>query len=129
MEAVRPTTRVVGRALVKHCPVCGQGHLFRRWFTMLERCPRCDLRFERIDGHWVGAWGLNVIVSFTALFLVLVGGFVATYPDFAVVPLLLVAGGTAVLLPLVLFPWSRTVWLAIDLLMRPLEPGEADRPS
>jgi hypothetical protein len=28
--------------------------------------------------------------------------------------------------PLVFFPASRTLWTAIDLLMRPLRPGEVD---
>jgi hypothetical protein len=31
---------------------------------------------------------------------------------------------TAVLMPLLFLPSSKTVWLAADLLMRPLEPGE-----
>jgi hypothetical protein len=32
---------------------------------------------------------------------------------------------TAVMFPVLFVPWSRTLWTAIDLLMRPLEPGEA----
>ena len=31
------------RGAVKHCPRCGQGHLFNGWWTMKERCPRCGL--------------------------------------------------------------------------------------
>jgi hypothetical protein len=35
---------------------------------------------------------------------------------------------TAVVVPLVFFPSSKTLWTAIDLLMRPLEAGEAEVP-
>ena len=48
---------------------------------MVERCPKCNLRFERIEGHWVGAVGMNTIFSFTLLFLGLAILFFVTYPD------------------------------------------------
>ena len=111
--------------LARRCPVCGQGGLFTRWFTMVERCPRCGLRFERIEGHWLGALGLNTIVSFAALFVVVVAGLVLSHPGYAMVPLAGAAGATAILVPLAFYPFSKTLWTAIDLLMRPLAPGEA----
>jgi uncharacterized protein (DUF983 family) len=115
---------MLARGLARRCPVCGQGRLFRRWFTMVERCPGCGLRFERIEGHWVGSLGMNTIVSFCVLFVVVVGGLVLSHPTYRMAPLVLTAGLTAVVVPLAFFPSSRTLWTAIDLLMRPLEPGE-----
>ena len=91
---------------------------------MVERCPRCGLRFERIEGHWSGDLGINTIVSFGALFLTLIVGFAVTYPDVPGVALFLAAVGVAAVVPLVFFPFSKTIWLAIDLIMRPLEPDE-----
>jgi uncharacterized protein (DUF983 family) len=123
---------MAGRALLLRCPVCGAGHLFSRWTRMVPVCPRCALRFERAEGHWLGYLGLNTIVSFTLLFVVLVVGFVLSYPEFDVVPLLVAGVLVAVAFPVVFLPWSRTLWTAIDLRMRPLEPGEAPglaRPS
>jgi len=120
-----PPFRMLWRAARRRCPVCGQGGLFSRWFTMAETCPRCGLRFARVEGHWLGALGLNTIVSFTLLFVVVVTGLVLSYPDFRLGPLLAAAALTAVVFPLVYFPLSRTMWTAIDLWMRPLEPGEA----
>jgi uncharacterized protein (DUF983 family) len=117
---------MLARGAVRRCPVCGRGRLFRRWFTMVERCPRCGLRFERVEGHWVGSLGLNTIVSFVTLFVVVVVGLVLSHPDFEVAPLLVAGTATAVLVPLGFFPFSRTLWTAVDLAMRPLEPGEAD---
>lgn len=115
------------RGLVQRCPVCGSGRLFRRWFSMVERCPRCRLRFGRIEGHHIGALGLNTIVSFVVLFVVIVGGLIWSHPEFQVAPLAAAAVATAVVVPLLFFPSSRTLWTAIDLCMRPLEPGEADQ--
>ncbi len=116
------------RGLVQRCPLCGQGKLFKAWFTMLERCPGCGLRFERIEGHWVGALGMNTIVSFCVLFVVVVAGLVLSHPTYRMAPLVLAASVTAVVVPLAFFPSSKTLWTAIDLLMRPLEPGEATVP-
>jgi uncharacterized protein (DUF983 family) len=114
------------RGLRKHCPVCDAGHLFRGWFRMRERCPRCGLRFERIEGHWSGDLGINTIVSFGALFLTLIVGFAVTYPDIPGVLLFVIAVLVALLVPVFFFPFSKTTWLAIDLMMRPLEASEVE---
>lgn len=120
------TGRVLARGLLRRCPVCGSGSLFTRWFVLAERCPGCRLRFQRIEGHWLGALGLNTIVSFTALFVVVVASLVLDHPDYHSGRLAVVAVVTAVVVPLVFYPSSKTMWTAIDVLMRPLEPGEAD---
>ena len=93
---------------------------------MSEKCPRCGLVFERIEGHWIGAIGINTIISFVSLLIVLVVGVVATFPDIATVPLMVLAMATAVVVPLLVDPISRTLWTGIDIAMRPLEPFEVD---
>jgi uncharacterized protein (DUF983 family) len=118
---------MMGRALLLRCPVCGSGGLFRRWTHMVERCPRCGFLFERTEGQFIGAVGMNTIVTFGALLITLVVGFVVTSPDIAVVPLLAAGLAVAALLPVVFYPFSKTTWTAIDLAMSPLEPGEAPR--
>lgn len=120
-----PAGRTIRRALLLRCPVCGSGGIVRRWFGIAERCPACGMVLERIEGNWIGALGLNVIVTFVLLFLTLVVGFAVTYPDVPAAPMLVAAISVAVFVPLGFLPWSRTGWLAIDLLMRPLEPGES----
>ncbi|HET6835539.1 MAG TPA: DUF983 domain-containing protein [Acidimicrobiales bacterium] len=115
--------RLLGRGLALHCPVCGGGRLFRRWFIMEERCPRCGFRLERIEGHWLGALGINTIVTFAAVLIAVVAGFLATYPG-PVAPAVVAVVATAIIVPLAFFPWSKTLWSAIDLAMRPLEPDD-----
>ncbi|MEL7207465.1 MAG: DUF983 domain-containing protein [Actinomycetota bacterium] len=115
---------MLARGLRRRCPLCGSGSLFRHWFTMVERCPRCDLRFERVDGHWIGAIGLNTVVSFASLLIVVAVGTALTIPDVPLVPLLTASALTAVIVPLAFHPASRTLWTAIDLAVRPLEADE-----
>lgn len=130
--ATPSTATMVGWALLLRCPVCGTGGLFgprrRPLLGLPERCGGCGLRFARESGHWTGSWGLNVIVSFTALFAVLVGGIALAWPDPPGWGLAVAAIGVALVLPLVFAPWSTTLWLVIDLRLRPLTPGEAHRP-
>ena len=49
------TRRMLASLAGPSLPPCGAGHLFRRWFTMAERCLRWRFRLERIEGHWIGA--------------------------------------------------------------------------
>lgn len=106
------------------CPACGQRGLFHRWFSMAEDCPRCGLHFERIEGHWIGAIGINTIVSFAVLGIVVIVGLIATYPDGSTLRLILIAVATALLGPTLFYPMSKTLWTAIDIAMRPLEAHE-----
>ncbi|MDY7102057.1 MAG: DUF983 domain-containing protein [Actinomycetota bacterium] len=117
---------LTARALVLRCPNCGSRGLFVNWFTMRERCPTCGLASERVPGHFVGAVGMNTIVTFGLLAVVLVAGFVITYPDVAVGPMLAIGLGTAVVFPLAFWPVSKTLWTAIDIMMRPVERNELD---
>jgi uncharacterized protein (DUF983 family) len=116
--------RLLARGAARRCPVCGGGRLFRRWFTIVDNCPRCGFRLERIEGHWIGALGINVVVSFGAVLVAVVVAFVATYPDGSAGAAVAVIVAVAVVVPLAFYPVSKTVWCAIDLAMRPLEPDD-----
>lgn len=96
---------------------------------MVECCPRCGLRFNRIPGHWLGSWFLNVVVVQVAVVAVLVVGVAATYPDTPIGPIFAVGLVVAVGLPFLFFPYSRTIWTAIDLAMRPLTFDEGVPPG
>lgn len=120
------TLTMIGRSLLIACPVCRSRGLFHRWFTMVEDCPRCGLHFERIEGHWIGAIGINTIVSFGILLITVVVSLIATFPDFPVGRLMIFAAVVSIIVPSVFFPASRTMWTAIDLAMRPLEAHEVD---
>ena len=41
--------------LRQRCPRCFTGQVFRGLIDMNERCPVCDLEFEREPGYFTGA--------------------------------------------------------------------------
>lgn len=117
------------RGLFTRCPVCGSGRQFSRWFKMNERCPNCDLLYERVDGHWIGGIGVNTVAVMGLMLIVLaVVTFTvaATDGDLPFAEIMTAEIVIAVLGPIVFFPSSRMLWTAMDLLMRPLKPGEVD---
>jgi uncharacterized protein (DUF983 family) len=108
------------------CGVCGKRGLFTRFglFGMLDRCPRCGLEFERMEGQGLGAVAVNTVVSsalvLTALALALVG--LGTHVDRWVLMAIVAPFGTV--FPVLFDPFSRTLWTSIDLWMRPAGPDE-----
>jgi uncharacterized protein (DUF983 family) len=117
--------KILGRGLLGRCAVCGENHRSRALWRSADRCPRCEFPFERREGQFVGAVGINTILTFFLLLVVLVGGIIASWPEIAVIPLISVTLAVAVIVPFLLLPFSHTLWNAIDLMMDPLEPGEA----
>jgi uncharacterized protein (DUF983 family) len=113
------------RGATRRCPVCGGGDLLLRWTRVRDRCPRCNFPIdERIEGHWMGSLGLNVIVSFGLLLVTLAVGIALTMPDIRTVPLIVAGGVVSTVVPVLFLPYSKTLWSAIDLAMRPLEPDD-----
>lgn len=113
----RPVT-AFGRGLLRRCARCGGGDLFERWFTMRERCPTCGLRFEREEGFFLGAFVVNFAVTEAVLALFIALAVVLTLPD---PPLPFLAGlavVVTVVVPLIFYPWSKTIWTAVDVLMQ-----------
>lgn len=120
----RGQLRTLGRGATLACPVCGKRGLFRRYLEMAERCPRCQLEFERQEGTFVGAVGVNTILSFGLLLGIVITVFIVTYPDIPAGPWVFVAALAFAPVPVLLYPVSKTLWLAMELVMRPLEEGE-----
>ena len=107
--------RMLWRGATKRCARCGSGHLFKRWFTMVPDCPNCGLHFEREQGYFTGAIAVNTIVIGGLFAVIFVGALIATAPDIPIVPLLAVIVPLMALGPLVFYPFSKTIWVAIDM--------------
>ena len=122
---------MIGRGLLKRCPLCGSGRLFTGWFRMKERCPGCGYLFEREEGFFLGAYVINLGIAQGLVILLAVVPLIvrlASDPDASLVPF--VVGGVvgAVVAPIVLYPWSKTIWTAFDLILRPASaPEPSDR--
>jgi uncharacterized protein (DUF983 family) len=118
---------MLARGLVRHCPRCGTGHLFEGWFRLSERCPGCNYKFEREEGHWLGAYVVNFGITEGALAILLVFLIVRLASDesgdVSVVPWVIAALVLALVVPLIFYPFSKTIWTAIDLIIHRGRPG------
>ena len=117
------------RALRLRCPHCGGGPIFTSWSHLLPACPSCGLALERGErGYWLGAYFVNLMAMETVFAVWVVGFLLETWPDppwgfFQISTIVLMA-----VFPFAFFPFSKTLFLAFDLLVRPPEPAEFDAP-
>jgi hypothetical protein len=119
--------RMLARGLLKRCALCGAGKLFTRWFRMKERCPGCGYRFEREEGFFLGAYVINLAIAQGLVILLAVVPAIillAGNPDASIVPILVAGLLGAVLAPMFFYPFSKTIWTAFDLIMRPVSARE-----
>src|ERR1043165_4276855 len=112
--------------LQQRCPRCRTGKIFSesilgfyRWPKMYERCPVCNLKFERESGYFLGAmyisYGLGVIcVGLIALVL-------WAFTSWELVRIIVWA--SVLFLPLVwpITLFSRVVWLYLGWGMDPVK--------
>ena len=77
----------------------------------------------------MGALAISAVLCFGVLIVGLAVGVIATSPDVAVLELILALGAAAIVLPIVIYPVSYTVWQAIDLAMRPPDPNDPTTPK
>jgi uncharacterized protein (DUF983 family) len=113
-----PSWRALWRGLTRRCPRCGSGGLFRRWFTMVDACPRCGLHFEREEGYWVGAMMVNISVTEAVFIVLFVGLLVLTWPDVPWSGVMVAVVGANLLIPIVFYPFSKTLWVAMERIVR-----------
>ena len=115
--------RLLGRALRRRCPNCGAGGIFRSWFRMVEHCPSCGLHLERNEsGYQVGAYMLNIAIAELLGVAVIVGVTIATWPDPPWNVILYGGAALMILAPIAFYPFARTLFLALDLALRPAGP-------
>jgi uncharacterized protein (DUF983 family) len=112
----------VGDILHQRCPRCRRGNIFRysifRGFPkMHERCPVCDLKFEREPGYFLGAMyvsyvlGLVTVTVFAALLWWVTGWWITKDTIWAVV-LFLPLAPTITL-------FARVLWIYLDQTIDP----------
>ena len=119
--------RYLGRASARRCPRCGSGRAwFVTWFRQGERCVRCGIRRTRdVDGHELGALTVALVLNIGIVLIAVAVAVALTVPDVPVVTLYVVLASAAIVTPLLTWPVTHTLWMAIDLRVRPVEPDEA----
>jgi uncharacterized protein (DUF983 family) len=116
---------MVGRSLLLECPNCGSRGLLKNWFKMNDRCPTCGLRVER-EGHdyLSGSVLFNLVLAELLFAVALVGYLLIAWPNVNWDALGIAAPLGMAAAPFVLFPFSKLVWLAADLALRPAHSSE-----
>lgn len=125
-----PVPRLYLRALRLRCPACGGGPVFVSWFRMCPSCPACGLHFDREPegGYWVGSYTINLMLTEASLVAVFLCGLWITWPNPPWQGLVYGDLAVAALVPVVLFPYSKTLFIAVDLTFRPREPEDYATP-
>lgn len=123
----QPVSRMFGRAFVLACPWCGSRRTFLRgWFRRYDRCRTCGVSWRREEGFELGAVTVNTILTFGAITVAMAVGIVLTVPDIPALPLVIGLLALAVVMPVAIYPFTYTIWLAFDLAVHPPDRAELD---
>ncbi len=113
--------RLLIRAVRLCCPNCAGRGVFSGPLTLRDRCPTCGLLFDRGESdYFLGAYLINLVAVELLLAGTLVTIGIATWPD---PPWMLLQYGGVVLAivgAVLAYPFSKLVWLAVDLWLRPV---------
>jgi uncharacterized protein (DUF983 family) len=120
------TLRLFGRAFLLRCPHCGKGPVLAHWLELRVKCGTCGLRLQRGEHD---AFTGSMFILFTLVGLAGYAVIVLTLAMTKETPWGLLQYGLpvlALLLLVVLFPFSKLLWLAFDLMLRPVTPEELE---
>jgi uncharacterized protein (DUF983 family) len=105
---------LLARAFTRRCPQCGGRGIFRNYWALRPECPHCGYRFGREEGYFLGGYAVNLVVAeFLGLGAVLILIF---RTDYSLIVQEIIAIGAAIGLPVLFYPFSRTLWMTIDLM-------------
>ncbi len=88
---------------------------------MRPACPRCHLKLDRGEADFfIGGYLINFV---TAELVIVVGALVAVIATWPKVPWTGIEVGLLLLivpLPVLFYPFAKTLWLGVDLIFRPV---------
>jgi uncharacterized protein (DUF983 family) len=95
------------------------GRLYRSPFRMNTHCSYCGLVYEREQGYFIGAIYINVIATESLLLgTLLIYALITGTVNQTILTVLFVL---AIVLPLLFYHHSRSLWLCLDHILNPLE--------
>jgi uncharacterized protein (DUF983 family) len=111
---------LLARGLTRRCPWCGDRRAyFTGWFRKQERCRACAMPWRRGDvGFELGAATMNTIITFAIVIVGVAIGVISTAPDVAVVPIVGFLVVACIVVPIVIYPMTYTLWQALDIAVR-----------
>lgn len=129
MPTFKRVTLFAGRAIRFRCPNCGVGKVMRGWGTVNERCSHCHFKFARSGAeYFTGAMFCNFMIAEFLFATCFATAVVMTWPDVPWDAMTYVAVAGAVIVPTLLYPFSKVTWLTVDTLVRPVMQEELQEP-
>ena len=109
------------------CPTCGGRKVFRGIADLKDSCPSCGFSFVREEGYWLGAMMVIMALILVVFGSWFVGGMLLTWPDVPWTGLLI--GGIVLnaAIPVLLYGWSKTIWLGLDMTFNPARAEEFEQ--
>ncbi|MGQ0704251.1 MAG: DUF983 domain-containing protein [Gemmatimonadales bacterium] len=99
------------------------------WVTVAPSCPSCGLHLDRDEpGYWIGSYTINLFITVGVFAVALQVGLLLTWPSVPWTALTLICVALALLVPVLVFPHTKLLYLAIDLAFRPAEPPDVATP-
>jgi uncharacterized protein (DUF983 family) len=105
------------RGLFLRCPVCAKGKIFSGVFKMYEQCPVCHFTFEREEGYFSNSMAINLVLSELIVTIVVLP--LAANPAIPVLSTILWCAPLTVILPLLFYRHSRSLWMSMNHYMNP----------
>ena len=94
--------------------------MFDGWLKMRDHCESCGFRFDRNESdYFIGAYTINLIVSELIVVAAMLGVMYLSWPDVPWEKMTWILMACMVPAPMITYPFSKTVWLAIDLMFQP----------
>jgi uncharacterized protein (DUF983 family) len=110
MAAIR-ILRALFDGLRLRCPHCHRGRMFASRSKMNEECPVCGTPFERRSGEVTGGMAINLVL--TELIVVFIGGGLAFFTTYPLLPIFGALGLFAIGFPILFYRRSRGLWASV----------------
>jgi uncharacterized protein (DUF983 family) len=116
------TGKMIRRSVLRQCPRCAnRSAWFTSWFKQGERCIGCGVKRTRdTDGHELGSMTIASVVNIVLIMIAIGIAIAITAPDVPVLTLYIVLASAALVFPVLTWPMTHTLWMAIDLIFRPM---------
>ena len=116
------TGKMIRRSLLRQCPRCAnRSAWFTSWFKQGERCIGCGIKRTRdTDGHELGSITIASVLNIVLIMAAIGIAIALTAPDVPVLTLYIVLASAALVFPVLTWPVTHTLWMAIDLVARPM---------
>jgi len=119
--------RLLGRAVRLRCPNCGKSPVLASWGKVNHRCATCHFRFERSsDSYFTGAMFFNLITAEFLFAVMFTTAIILSWPNINWDVITYGAAGGMAIMPIALYPFSKVLYLTVDVFMRPVRPEECD---